>query len=517
MSDKKASEQKIINKPESFLLSKRNEIYEIINLVYNFVHYIGAKETQFSITLVDIRNNLAGSYDEESISKAVEELSKANIDIKMILDETSVLKNNYLNILKMLSEQSIKFLLKISLVQCLEFREKVEDDEYEFISPYDIMDLEKCFIFIQSLKVENNFSNISDLELIKLFIKKIQASSEDLGIYFKSYTTNFIEIKNLFYGIKDGSNFTLRNTNTKFFYGKYYKEIENEGKIEKKINTIQELLELKTNAQLTNKIFGNEIVPKIFLDKFIAIISGIHDIYILLRKINVSGYTNDIEIKIKINDNDYNYTIVWETENNCHDFKKVIGKLTDILNTLKDSQIKAYETKPLIRFIYGKQFNLIKSLENNMDNKKIDPLLMFSTRNLKTIKPKDFKFSWKNDIQSVIDDCENYLNEVLKINNLNLETIYKDSLIHKEYKNKGVYINYIDRSENLGRDLFLIYKYLTKNFPVSQNILLCTKETSKNELTAFLYRALLCQYNACFMMGGIESLESNKRAKIYRY
>ena len=64
------------------------------------------------------------------------------------------------------------------------------------------------------------------------------------------------------------------------------------------------------------------------------------------------------------------------------------------------------------------------------------------------------------------------------------------------------------------KELFIIYKHLTKNFPSSQNILLCTKYTSNEELTSFLYRAILCEFNSCFIIGGIESLESDKKVNI---
>ena len=49
-------------------------------------------------------------------------------------------------------------------------------------------------------------------------------------------------------------------------------------------------------------------------------------------------------------------------------------------------------------------------------------------------------------------------------------------------------------------------KYLTGNDPIAQNILLCNKETTNEEITSFLYRAILCNINTCFIIGGIESL-----------
>ena len=51
-----------------------------------------------------------------------------------------------------------------------------------------------------------------------------------------------------------------------------------------------------------------------------------------------------------------------------------------------------------------------------------------------------------------------------------------------------------------------LYKYLTNSNPKAQYILLCNKETTKEELTAFLYRAILCDYHSCFIISGVELL-----------
>ena len=50
------------------------------------------------------------------------------------------------------------------------------------------------------------------------------------------------------------------------------------------------------------------------------------------------------------------------------------------------------------------------------------------------------------------------------------------------------------------------YHFLTGNPPMAQTNLLCNEETSSEEITAFLYRAFLCQFNAVFMVGKIELL-----------
>ena len=151
-----------------------------------------------------------------------------------------------------------------------------------------------------------------------------------------------------------------------------------------------------------------------------------------------------------------------------------------------------------------------------MDNKKIYPLLINITRNKLIKQIKDSKLYKGNKIENIMQNYKQYLEENLINNNLDLNIIYKDSLIFEEFKSKykGLYINYVDKSENLEKELFLIYKYLTKNNPIPQNILLCTKDTSNEELTAFIYRAILCEFNACFILGGIEYLEYEKKAKI---
>ena len=78
-------------------------------------------------------------------------------------------------------------------------------------------------------------------------------------------------------------------------------------------------------------------------------------------------------------------------------------------------------------------------------------------------------------------------------------------MIDKKFgeNNNGLFTHNTDELEH---NLFKIFKYLTGNKPIAQNILVCTKMTSNEEITVFLYRALLCYYNSCFIITGLESL-----------
>ena len=162
---------------------------------------------------------------------------------------------------------------------------------------------------------------------------------------------------------------------------------------------------------------------------FIQITSEINNILTQLKKISISGYPKIIKVKIEINKEISSY----ECDSEKTTYENIIKSIKEGLRNLRKFQIEAYEKFPLIRFIYGNQFNLIK----RMDNDKIKPLLMYITRNKMLNQIKDFKFSSdENNIESIIESCREYLDETLKKNKLNLDIIYKDSLIFEEFKSK---------------------------------------------------------------------------------
>ena len=127
-----------------------------------------------------------------------------------------------------------------------------------------------------------------------------------------------------------------------------------------------------------------------------------------------------------------------------------------------------------------------------------------------------------------MNNCEKYIQETLKLNGLSLKQIYKDSLVVVEEikkdikkpfnfgqgdnKKKTIYQGVFLRGcDELEKQLFQIYKYFTKHTPSAQSVLLCNKETTSEELIAFLYRSILCESNSCFILGGVELLEFDKK------
>ena len=165
----------------------------------------------------------------------------------------------------------------------------------------------------------------------------------------------------------------------------------------------------------------------------------------------------------------------------------------------------------MIRYIYGRQFNL---LSNNFKQKddNIIPLLKYITNDMYKKELDNFKPKENGQkIQDNINNCEKYLTEVLNINKLCLKKIYETTIIKQKDKSgkyQGVY-TYL--TEKLEKELYQIFKYLTGNNPIAQNVLLCNKDTTSEEITSFLYRAIKCEFESCFIVGGIEFLGNNQK------
>jgi hypothetical protein len=189
---------------------------------------------------------------------------------------------------------------------------------------------------------------------------------------------------------------------------------------------------------------------------------------------------------------------------------------------LKTKQINSYKEKPLIRYLYGRQFKLlydyIKSnrIVNGNEN-NINSLLKYMTNDLfgKNIKSGNV-VSKGNIIDNNINECEIYLNGIFANNGIILDNIYKNTIIKqnlKKEKYQGIYIYLCEKQE---KDLYQIYKYLTGNDPIAQNVLLCNNKTSNEQITSFLYRAILCEFNSCFIVGGMELLNNDQKTYLIK-
>ena len=247
-------------------------------------------------------------------------------------------------------------------------------------------------------------------------------------------------------------------------------------------------------------------------------VSEILKLSYLINEIFNCGYTQITTVRISMKNNIYKFYITSPEEFiiESQDVEQILSILKKIINNLKLSYINGYKNKKYLRYIYGRQFNIIYNyLFNIDDDKKIIPFLKF-VANIE-LKSNKFNYNWKKISQdyfeNVIINFNDFIKKVLKENNLSLRKIYNKALIKKKPKleneeYKGFYVYSCNKVE---KEIIQLYIYLTENIPISQNILLCNKNTSNEEITAFLYRAILCKFNSCFVIGGIESLKFNQK------
>ena len=142
------------------------------------------------------------------------------------------------------------------------------------------------------------------------------------------------------------------------------------------------------------------------------------------------------------------------------------------------------------------------SIEGNIDLDKIDYIYQDLTN---------------DKYQCLLENINNFLESFLKNNKITLDKIYKQNIIKEEYDFKGLYTYLLEDDiagevqKGIEEHILNWYHFLTGNPPMAQTILLCNEETCSEEITAFLYRAFLCQFNAVFMVGKIELLNPEKR------
>ena len=137
---------------------------------------------------------------------------------------------------------------------------------------------------------------------------------------------------------------------------------------------------------------------------------------------------------------------------------------------------------------------------------------------------ENLKYDYDYDLNKdkyicLLENINKFLNNFLNTNHITLDIIYKQNIIKENYKNqfKGLY-TYLLEDDKIGEvqkgveeHILNWYHFLTGNPPMAQTVLLCNEETTSEEITAFIYRAFLCQYHVIFMVGKIELLSPEKR------
>ena len=101
-------------------------------------------------------------------------------------------------------------------------------------------------------------------------------------------------------------------------------------------------------------------------------------------------------------------------------------------------------------------------------------------------------------------------------NGLNYQKHYENILIQEKNKYRGFYIK---KCNNCSMEEYMIYLFqeILKKLPIAQNILICSNETSIEEMQSFLYRSVLCDQNTLFIIEILESFSNFQHKKMYSF
>jgi hypothetical protein len=434
------------------LILKKEYIYNIALSIAKFNSVINPKSTEFSEDIEYIQNNLKLNNDISIIGKSKELLNKYDIDV-------DGKENEYLDILINMKEKiiTVLYLFKTTIEDCYNLQELASNNDNNYINVNDILELQKCIEFFHNLGKLDELKEKTDIDILFL-LKQNTEKNKDILFYIKNYLVNFNQIKMLKSSLNqsevlkykvqslfNGTLFQLSSNKDQLFKCSYF---DNKEEKEKQNLNKEDLISLRERAQLSKNITSDY---KCFIDKALEIIN----ITNILEEISKKGYPKNIVIIIKLNitinnknnqieiyDNSEYYSII--NIKNTTNYKEIIEKLNNILSNLKAKQIIAYKKNPLVRYIFGPQFNLLNNFFIKNGNKDINPFLKYVTNDLYKEKIDDYTIENKGDIiENNINDCNNYLSEILKINNITLKDIYENTIINQKNKKEnyqGVYI-----------------------------------------------------------------------------
>ena len=391
------------------------------------------------------------------------------------------------------------------------------------ISLADIKNTEDCIsAFSKMKKEEDNFrihtyiKNMKETDISKFEnYSRIYSSIIELDIFYDDSENLYDEVKDrikdkTFNIYQDENDFNLED----LIHLKNKIHIKNENANENKAGYSEEnQLKLKCN---TLKSFKN-------------LISNLEVINSFIKVLRSKGSSLPIKISIKtkiINDVP---SIEYYLDGKKSNYEFIRNFLFKAKNNFISQLNSLYKEKLNLRFLYGKQFrSIMKHLESNLN---INSFLRYIINNIdynKQIKEgfkaiirnaRDFINQYELYNKNSLESISKYITSVFEMNGLTLEDHFnKMEIKFKELKRsssstslfskdnkicnnncKGIYLH---ECKNNSMEKYILNLYWDKlgELPIAQNILIANKETSPEEIQAFLYRAILCNYNILFIV-----------------
>ena len=525
-------------KDQIIIFSKKEEIFNAVNSCLYFISELEATKTDFSTKLSQLRDDISQNITVDKIREYGESLEKYGINILQPKKEDK----DYLTILNSLynKKNALQFIVKLTADDCRHLQEVVSESDNTFLTGAEIHDMEKCSNFMNKVLGDKKVKK-TDIDLISSFINEVP-KEKNIVVFFTQYANNSGQIQELFSQKLDGSqaalkkiknilnnsSFTLSIENNNESYFKFVGNFTNEEKQNQPIE-YDELIELRGRAMLTKKLGkGNSKEEQQIFElnkKFAERVNEIEKIDGILKKIAEKGYSENINIFIDIHNLEPNFSSDFNKFKEYEDCNKHFNKILSDITETQNNYYKKEETQ-LIRYVYGRQFNLLNGHLQNISSKSISPFLKYFTNDIieesESQNEIDFKYDYDlgkgNKYICSLDNINNFLKQYLNICGITIENIYQQNMIKEKYQQfMGLY-TYLLEDDKIGEvqkgveeHILNWYHFLTDHPPMAQTLLLCNEETTSEEITAFMHRAFLCQYHVLFMVGKIELLNPDKR------
>ena len=428
-------------------------------------------------------------------------------------------------------KEAIDFLLKYINTDEKALKMKLKknlDPTNRSISIKDIDDTIECLAHFKKFINKNTKEIINYIKLLRPEqIRKFESFSKKYGSIIeldsKTGKDKFEEI----YEIINDASLLFNLDNENFIY-----TINGETKI---IKNIEELIKLKSKINLQPKkndkdnksqIEEKEKDPyEIKCDKllfFKDIISNLEIIYDKINTLRIKGFNIPIVINVKLQYPNVSYIL----NNKEKKFNEIKDYLVKIKNDYENQLSKVYETKKYLRLFYGKLFRKIRQhQEGNFEIFEIKRYILNKTGTSDKIEEakdinniaigEDYEQEYRDNTKDIFESMSNYLIDLFKTNGLNFDKHYEKMKI-KEENAKGISLHQCTDKSMEEYILDVFNEYLGK-LPIAQNVLICSKETSIEEMQSFLYRAILCEYNTLFVIEILKSFTNYQHNKMYGY
>ena len=507
-----------INSVEKNLIHFANlkEIKDYINgylFILNTFQELSKKpnyqKTDFTAKLEEINEELSvENIQSESVEKGAKILRLYNINIY------TKNKDDYNDfILKIYRKKNeIKFCIGKTDVEIKNLNEFLQDRQSESgnLQPEDFDDFIGCKKYVNEV-LQSQFSNDKELnDILKNNFRKEE--NKYLIIKFNNYLEKYGEIKELYEDsiankseitksliqkLMNKSKITIQKIGNNFeFIGEYGEKNE---KFDLNI-----LLQLKNKALFAQNMIKEDEIYKEQITKFKEIVLIVNNLSKTINNLILSGYPPDISVNLKIEKN-----CLINCDNNEKDANKIIKKYVDLFKEYEQEITKAYKNKPYIRFFYGPLF--LSILETFKKDNEISFLLKSISNGKITEVPPfgQFTISDNASFSEIFSVINNYVEECFTLNRLNLQRIFQENKLND--KKEGLYR--IAVFTDIEKNLLILYRKLTDNFPLSNTVLFCNEHTSNEEIKAFLFLSFRCDYPILFCLLGIEKLDSEKRVR----